>query len=220
VTFARPEESGPFRRRLTGLRRIDWGGLPAFGGSIREVPVLVIHVGIGLAAAERAIRAVLSKGTPRLVIAAGFAGGLDPRLQAGDTITEDFSGPSGTRRRAILSRGDPVETVTEKATVFRETGASVVDMETDAIAGVCGSSGVPLIAVRAVSDTADEALPVPFWTWFDVARQRPRPLALVGHLLRAPSGILPFARFVLRLPRVAASLAQAIEKALRAFDGR
>lgn len=220
VTFARPEESGPFRRSLAGLRRVNRGGLPAFAGRIGDADVIVFHVGIGPAVAERTIRIVLEEVRPRLVIAAGFAGGLDPRLRTGDTVAEDFSGPRDRRPRVILSLRDPVETTAGKESAFRETGASVVDMETDALAGICGPAGVPLIAVRAVSDTADEALPVPFGVWFDVARQRVRPLALLGFLLRRPSNIMPFARFVSRLPRVAAALAKAIEEKLRAFDRR
>ncbi len=152
---------------------------------------------------------------PRLVIGAGFAGGLDPRLRTGDTVADDFSRPP-----VVLSRRDPVETTAGKESLFRETGARVVDMETDALAAVCGPAGVPLVAVRAVSDTADEALPVPFGVWFDVARQRVCPFALLGFLLRRPSNIMPFARFVSGLPRVAAALAKAIEETLRAYDRR
>ena len=55
---------------------------------------------------------------------------------------------------------------------------------------------------------------MPFGAWFDAARQRARPFALVGYLLRKPSRAIPFARFVSRLPRVAAALALAIERVL------
>jgi adenosylhomocysteine nucleosidase len=220
VTFARPEESGAFRRRIEGLRRADWGGVPAFTGRIAGAEILVVHVGIGLESAARTIRAVLGAGRPRLVIGAGFGGGLDPRLRAGDTVTDDFSRQPDDGKRAILSRAEPVETAADKRKFHRETGAQVVDMETAALVAACNSAGVPLIAIRAVSDTADEALPVPFAGWFDIARQRVRPMALVGFLMRNPSRIAPFARFVRRLPRVATELAQAIERTLRASAGR
>ena len=208
MTFARPEESRAFRRKLDGVRKGRYGALTVWRGNIGKTPLTIIHTGIGPAAAERAIRELLAHEKPRRVISAGFAGGLDPALQAGDTLTADFPTP------LILSRSIPLETPAEKVGAFRETGARIVDMETDIIGAACAGAGIPLTAVRAVSDAADELLPVPFGAWFDTARQRARPFALVAHLLRHPSHIAPFARFVLRLPRVAEALAQAIEAAL------
>ena len=73
----------------------------------------------------------------------------------------------------------------------------------------------PPLALRSVSDSADQFLPVPFDAWFDTRRQRARPLALLLHLLRHPSHIAPFTRFISRLPRIAAALAQAVEAAVR-----
>lgn len=209
VTFARPEESGAFRRKLGSLRKGRCGALPAWRGSMGKIAVTVIHHGIGPASAGSAIRELLSHEKPCKVISAGFAGGLDPALQVGDTLTADFANAK------ILSRAMPIETPAEKIAAFRETGARLVDMETAALAAVCASAGVPLVSVRAVSDSADQFLPVPFEAWFDMRRQRARPLALVLHLLRHPSHIAPFARFISRLPRVADALALAIVEALR-----
>ena len=208
VTFARPEESGAFRRKLDGLQKGKCGALTAWRGSIGEIAVTVIHTGIGPASAERAIRELLAHESPRRVISAGFAGGLDPALRAGDTLAADFP------TTLIFSKAIPLETPAEKIAAFRETGARIVDMETDIIGAACARAGIPLTAVRAVSDAADESLPVPFAVWFDTARQRARPFALVAHLLRHPSHIAPFTRFILRLPRVAQALAQAIAASL------
>ena len=170
--------------------------------------VLIVHTGIGPESAGRVIRSLLAVEKPRLLVCAGFGGGLDPQLRVGDTLVADFSAG------VILSSADPLETPAQKAAVFRKSGARIVDMETATIAAACSAAGVPLVAVRAVSDSADDSLPVPFDVWFDAARQRARPLALVGFLLRNPSRAAPFARFVLRLPRVAAALARAIERVL------
>ena len=170
--------------------------------------MLVVHTGIGPESAARVIQSLLAVEKPRLVICAGFGGGLDPSLKVGDTLAVDFS--SGV----ILTSSDPLETPAQKADVFGKSGARIVDMETATVAAACSSAGVPLVAVRAVSDSADDSLPVPFGVWFDAARQRARPLALVGYLLRNPSRAAPFARFVLRLPRVAAALGRAIERVL------
>ncbi len=208
VTFARGEESGAFRRKLTGVRKGRCGALSAWRGTLGKIAVTVIHHGIGPEAAARAIRELLAHEKPSKVISAGFAGGLDPALGVGDTLTADFANAK------ILSRALPIETPAEKIAAFRETGARLVDMETATLAEACVAAGVPLVSVRAVSDSAHQFLPVPFDAWFDLRRQRARPFALVLHLLRHPSHIAPFARFVSRLPQVAEALALAIEDAL------
>ena len=209
VTFARPEESGAFRRRLGDVRKGKCGALTAWRGRIGNVAVTVIHTGIGPASAEHAIRELLVHERPRKVISAGFAGGLDPALRVGDTLTAE------SPHAAVLSRATPIETPAEKIAAFQTTGARLVDMETATLADACAKAGVLLVSVRAVSDSADQFLPVPFDAWFDTARQRARPLALVLHLLRHPTHIAPFARFVARLPRVARALALAVAEVLR-----
>lgn len=209
VTFARPEESGAFRRKLTGARKGKCGALTAWRGRIGNVAVIVIHTGIGPESAARAIRELLAHEKPRKVISAGFAGGLDTTLHVGDTLTADFADAK------ILSRALPIETPAEKIAAFRETGARLVDMETATLAEACADANVPLVSVRAVSDSADQFLPVPFDAWFDLQHQRARPFALVLHLLRHPSHIAPFVRFLSKLPRVAEALATAVEAAVR-----
>ena len=209
VTFARPEESGAFLRKLGGVRKGKCGALTAWRGCIGKITVTVIHTGIGPASAARAIRELLAHEKPRKVICAGFAGGLDPAMRVGDTLTADFADAK------ILSRALPIETPAEKIAAFRETGARLVDMETATLAEACATANVPLVSVRAVSDAADQFLPVPFDAWFDMRHQRARPFALVLHLLRHPSHIAPFVRFLSKLPRVAEALAAAVESAVR-----
>ncbi len=212
VTFARPEESGAFRKRLAALETGRIRGRRVWSGELRGFRIVVVHTGIGPVSAEAVLRDVLGEVKPCRVVCTGFGGALDPALRVGDTLAAELPSP------LILSRATPIEQPAEKLAAFRGTGARVVDMETGAVAKVCGESGVPVTAVRAISDSADQSLPVPFDAWFDSARQRARPLALVLHLLRHPSHIAPFARFVMRLPRVAEALAHAVEAALMTTD--
>jgi adenosylhomocysteine nucleosidase len=214
VTFARPEESRAFRRRLAARRA--GKGLIAASGRIGGIEVIVAHIGIGPAAAAEAAASLLGARRWWLVIAAGFAGGLDPRLGVGDVVIEEHPISPGARR--IASRATPVETVAEKSALFLETKAQAVDMETATIASACSQASLPFVAVRAISDAADEPLPVQFSTWFDVAHQRVRPVALLGHLLASPRRIPPFVRFVRALPRVANALGLAVEAAIRALE--
>lgn len=208
VTFARPEESAPFRKKLQSpsARRI--GGHKVWRGSLHGCRIAVVHTGVGPASAEAVLRDVLREIKPARVLCTGFGGALDPSLRVGDTLTADLPSP------VIISRADPIEHPQEKIAAFRATGARVVDMEAEAVARICAESQIPVTAVRAISDAADQSLPIPFGAWFDMSRQRARPLALVLHLLCHPSHIAPFARFVSRLPAVSRALAQAVDEAL------
>jgi adenosylhomocysteine nucleosidase len=117
-----------------------------------------------------------------------------------------------------VSRPRPAELVSEKAALFRETGALAVDMETAAIAAACQRAGVPLLAMRAISDTADTPLPAPLAEWFDLARQRPRPRRLLAYLCRRPSAIGPFVRFLRGLPTARRALTAAMLVAVEQWD--
>jgi adenosylhomocysteine nucleosidase len=169
--------------------------------------MVVAHTGIGPEAAAVTMARLLPLVPWTRVIAAGFAGGLDPQLRLADTIVE--SRPSFEPHR-LISRPLPVESVEDKARVFRETGAAAVDMETDPIAAACAAANIPFTAIRAISDPAEAALPVPFAAWFDLKKQRPKPLGLLGYLVRHPGRIPPFVCFLRSLNPVAQALAAAL----------
>ncbi len=217
VTFALPEESRNFLRALHHRRPVathpGW-----WTGRIGDAAVTVVHTGMGLEAAASAAEALLVGVRPRWVISGGFAGALDPRLRLGDVVVaENFSSPAllarldlAAHRGQLVSRARPAELVEEKATLHRETGAIAVDMETAAIAAACARAGVPLLAVRAISDPAQTPLPAPLAEWFDLARQRPRPRRLLMYVWRRPSAIWPFVRFVRSLPVARRALTEAL----------
>jgi nucleoside phosphorylase len=66
----------------------------------------------------------------------------------------------GVRVGAILGLDRMLSSPQEKADAFARTGALVIDMESHHVARAAAERGLPFIAVRAVSDQADEALPV------------------------------------------------------------
>ena len=221
ITFAIPDESRDFRRAMRGLGRLeDWTT-----GKLGAAEVLLAHTGVGLDAAREAMARVLARCQPGCVIAAGFAGALDLALRVGDVIVaENFSAPEllacchfPHRRGALSSQPHPMETAAAKHALATATGAIAVDMETSAIAAECARAGVPLLAIRAISDAAADPLPVPFAEWFDTARQRPRPLHLMGYLARHPTAFGPFVRFVRGLPRARFALSRAVCEAVAAL---
>ncbi len=192
VTFAVPDESR------------------AFAGVSERGPVLTVHTGVGdTPGGRRRLERVLEEDEPRLVISAGYAGALRTDLRVGDLVFgENFSDPGLLAAARTLLADEPchvglfltqdtvAETAAAKAALHAATGALAVDMETAWIAEACSRAGVPLLALRVVSDAAGQSFPVPNAVLFDAARQRPRYVALPAWLGLHPWRIVPFVRFV------------------------
>ena len=186
-------------------------------GRIGKAELLVLHTGIGRAAASHRVEAVLQTHTPQFLISAGFAGGLDPELRVGDiVVAENHSTPELLPPRrsvagslgervffgSLLTAEQPAESPEEKRRLRERSGAMAVDMETEAIATICAAASVPFLAARAISDAAVAALPLPFAISYDLARQRPRLAAVLGFLATRPQRIPALVSF-LRDMRVA-----------------
>ena len=191
VTFALPQESRDF------IHEMHHSG-PAgefLLGNLGVEEIVVAHTGVGRAAAEKTVRALLGAYRPRKLFAAGFAGALDPQLKVGDVVERD-----------VVTRDEPAETPAAKAQLAHETGARAVDMETSAIAAVCAEAGVPMRIVRAISDTAQAPLPIPFAESYDLAAQHPRPLAVLRYVLDRPQSAIALGLFIRDLAKARASL--------------
>lgn len=152
VCFAVAAEAAPLRRR----------GVPA--------GVTVHLCGMGPAAARRWIGGVLAGPRPAGVLSGGFAGGLDPALRLGDVLAEAGDWPelgpklaaAGARAARFATEARVAVTAADKAAVRARTGADAVEMESGVIVSACRAAGVPAAIVRAVSDTADDDLPLDF----------------------------------------------------------
>ncbi|MEA3187138.1 MAG: adenosylhomocysteine nucleosidase [Chthoniobacter sp.] len=219
VTFALPQESKGLARYLVRDRTTKARG-SFLTGTIGQREVAICHTGIGVEPARRALRELMKLHRPRALISAGFAGGLDPRLQIADLlVATNFSDPDlldATRHLCMEGRHcyfgtmttqpQAAETTESKFLLAWQTGASVVDMETAAIVEACRGFGLPMLSIRSVSDIAGESLPIPFPVWFDIKKQKPRVLPLLHYLVRHPRQIAPFAHFVLGVNRARARL--------------
>lgn len=114
------------------------------------------------------------------LISFGIAGALAPGLRPGDVIlsgeviTDDehlqvdaeFQRKIGTVARRIRAFEGPVLGGTQilaneedKARAWRSTGALAVDMESAAVARAAIAAGIPFLVLRAIADTANQALP-------------------------------------------------------------
>ena len=141
----------------------------------------LIVTGVGPAAAAVGARRLLASGV-RALLSWGLAGALDPALAAGTVVLpREVISPEGRlllttadwRERVskgiaashvvscgrLLTCREPLGSTAAKALAFRQTGAVAADMESSAVAEVASAERVPFLVVRAIVDTAHDAVP-------------------------------------------------------------
>lgn len=128
--------------------------------------VALVCGGIGADAARRAAEAIISLYEPKLLISAGFAGGLDPAMKAGDTLTPRhvIDAGDGSRTDAGFGEGllvsfESVADVEQKARLSKAYGAHAVDMEAAAVARSAEFHGIRFLACKVISDASDSSIP-------------------------------------------------------------
>jgi adenosylhomocysteine nucleosidase len=204
VFFAVAAEARPFRRRRP-----------------THTPVRVCLCGIGQTNARRIAVRELAGTRPGMVLTCGFAGGLNPALAHAQVLVEsepDF--PLLPRLRAagavpgrFYCADRILITPQEKAAVWLLTRADAVEMESGAIHEACAQAGVPCATVRAISDPADQALPLDF-NRLASTQWRLSYLRLVLALAPNPTKVLALRRFQKGLNLAAARLADVLGAAL------
>jgi adenosylhomocysteine nucleosidase len=115
------------------------------------------------------------------VISTGFCGALDPSLAIGDIVVE--TGEIWSEDRVAVRAED-------KRRLRERTGARVVEMEFAAVQAKAQEWGIPCRAVRVVSDTAGEDLPLDLNLYRDAEGRFQLTRIAVAGLLR-PFTVLP-----------------------------
>ena len=80
-------------------------------------------------------------------------------------------------RGKLVTADEMVVVGHEKTGLGEAHQASIVDMETSAVAAKCKKHNVPIVSVRAISDRANEDLPPEINTFFDNGEVRPGKIA-------------------------------------------
>lgn len=189
--------------------------------------------GIGAAAASRAVAALVAAHPPRLLVHAGFAGGLDPQLPPGhvlrpDVVLDQHGGALDVarpqvRRIDVTDRGpgqgtllcvdEVIRTPADRRTLRDRHGAAAVDMESFTVASAAAALGVRLVLVRAVCDPATMALPAAAATW--VKPDGRTALARVAcHALAHPRDVPAIARLAACAARARAALGAEVRRIL------
>ena len=224
ITFALPTESSDLRAQLRDVRKED----DLILGKIDNHELTVLHSGVGTRNCNERIETLLHKTRPRLVISSGFAGAVAENLEVGDLIlAENFSdGQLLASAGRILRERKPsvaklftstfiVDSIAERNEIARRSGAAAVDMETGAIVGVCSAHGVPVLSLRAISDTPRDPLPAPPDVLFDLERERTNYGRLLLYILRDPASALRLLRFGQMIAGVRAAVTEALVALVR-----
>ena len=224
ITFALRSESSELISRLRERGRDH----NLISGKIDNREIAIVHTGVGAKYCNERLEILLHKARPKLVISSGFAGAVSDELEVGDLIlAENFSDPELIATAArILANRQPrreklftatliIDSIAERNEIARAAGAAAVDMETGAIVAACKAHGVPLLSLRAISDTARDPFPVPPSLLFDIKRQRTDWLGLISYLLGSPIAIWRLSQFSRQIKRFRATFTDAIVDLVR-----
>ena len=234
VTFALPAESSEFLRRLGNRSRTDRNGISIDRGTIADRSIEVIHTGVGKNTCMERIGKFLENQQFDFLISAGFAGSLDHELQANDLLvaknflTLDLKHAQSSLSKVsihvanMLTVPTLIDSAEERERIARESGASAVDMETEFIARACVAHGIPLLALRVITDTPTQPFPAPPSVLFDIQQQRTDIAVLAKFFLAHPTrlpGLIQFARTIARAKKILASALNAVVRGIEVGSG-
>ena len=188
IAAALSDELAGIKQRMAIRRRRVWGPVTVFEGEWQNYGVLLVRTGIGRQRALDAVRRVLDHYTVVLLLSVGYAGGTDPEVKLGDLVLADrvlrrepeASPPWRTlpldpalvnqamllscpdeatlHRGGLLTLDAVVTDPAEKAALGKEFQVAAVDMETFDLVDHARRNNLPVLSVRAISDTVDQPL--------------------------------------------------------------
>ena len=226
ICFALAREAEPFRRAWRRTRRIETAPFPSWRASIRKHQhLLILAPGVGRDRINPALDWLFARCQPRLIISAGFAGGLHESLRIGDVIMPgtiaDESGDEwatcwGDPRIRLLGTNRLLAEPIEKRGMSKLFGAVAVDMESATIARRCQAAGIPVAALRSISDTVNMALSPRLLGL--LAGGEVAPLKVAWNCVRSPRLIPECLRLAKHTHLAARNLARALVTQLNAHE--
>lgn len=229
ITFALDMEFAPWRR-ARAFTKIANSDFELYEVNFGEAQVRVALTGVGGVRATNVTRAVLEQcPPPDICIAAGLAGSLKrerevgqvcvPRdimdLQTGRTMVGD----AGLIRQAekcgavvigrLLTSSTMVLTSEGKSRLGKM--AEAVEMESFSVASEATAEGVPTTAIRAISDAADEDLPMNFGELLDETGNVSKGKAALA-LARSPQRLAAVMRLARQSKAAATNLANFLDR--------
>lgn len=201
-----------------------------FKANIGRDEVTVLLTGIGPASAARAI-ASIPVGLYDFCISSGLAGSLSPSLLPGDVIVSrsavflngsgaaasdaqlvKLAAASGAKQIEVSLTADKIIASANEKELLAGKGG-IVDMESAQILSAANDCQVPCTVIRAVSDAADEDLPVDFDRVLDI-RGKLRIGGLLREVALSPYRIPLLIQFGRQSRAAARSLAEFLDRFL------
>jgi adenosylhomocysteine nucleosidase len=229
VTFAMASEFAPWRR-VRGFQRKTLGTVEVFTSSVTGAEITAVVTGIGRERAGNALVSALRSAASQVhaCISAGLAGALRPEVRIGDVVVarkvignlRNLAKSVGDRpcapelvaaaealgaksAGAFLTLDHAVSKVEEKRELAAR--ADAVEMESFDIMTTAHDYRIPAVAIRAISDGADEDLPLDMNRIFVEGRvSTPR---VLGEVARHPGSIPGLVRLGHNSKKAAESLA-------------
>lgn len=241
IITAMPEEFNAAAACLGAGSVLRLGRLRARKFSCAGHEILLVESGMGFDNAARAAGKIIGEAAPELLISAGFCGGVAPELRVGDVVVarrmvivsetglEELpvehpaaglnliarQAAAGARVFGGTFAGTAVITSKARLAAMLANGyvCPVAEMESAAIALVASENRIPLLAIRSVSDPADEELGFSLDELCD-RNLRIRPARVLLTILRKPRIIPQLIRLAGNSRVAARSLTAALEQLL------
>lgn len=233
VTFAIAAEFAPWKARHpfvpyefdeVGKRR----EFDLFRANVKANQITVLLTQMGAENARKAMSGVSCENYD-LIISTGLAGALDSNLKIGEIVVaravcavgeksaiesdyalRELAVAAGARAvDAFLTSESIVATAVDKEEL--SLSGSVVEMETSSVLKAAAKRQVPAVAVRAISDAANEDLPVGFERIAD-SRGHLKVGGLLKELAKHPHKLGPLVRFGQQSRASSVALADFLEK--------
>lgn len=243
VTFALDNEFAPWRG-MRGFRSGEWGGAEAYWAEIGGADVGVLLTGAGPRPAAAAVAKAIRSGNGPIhgCISSGLAGALRSEYRIGqvlaaravfsETVPDDSTSRVLESSEALISFADECGAtvvdrfysagrVIARAVDKKHLGAAAdaVEMESFEIFRLAQGCGIPAVAIRAVSDAAEEDLPVDMNEVFSMNGQLSIPRVL-GQVARHPHSLPGLWRLGQQSKRAAESLARFLDRYVTAIAER
>jgi nucleoside phosphorylase len=235
VTFALENEFAPWRT-MHKFRESTWGKADVLVAEIGGADIAVLLTGVGQRPAKLALSKIAwgGSGTLEYCISSGLAGGLRPEYSIAQVVAASEIASEGVRDE----NGDPRVTSSSASLVSlaSDCGATIVDrfysaeraigrpdekkhlgkiadaveMESFEILAAATDAGVPAAAVRSISDTSEEALPLDMNEVFSDEGQLSIP-HVVGQVARHPQSLPGLVKLGQQSKKAAESLAHFLD---------
>lgn len=244
---AMPDETRPLLKRVGAVVRDRAGRFRCHRFETGGAGVCLVESGMGMELAAAAAAELAAALSPAAVVSFGFGGAVLPGLAVGDVVvgtdswlydTCGFLPQEGISRglagEVVLGLGGkgirvvPGEIITSRRILAKAALAPalppgmsnpVLDMETAAVAAVMARHGIPLVALRGVSDGAEEELAFSLDEFTD-SEMRIRPAKVLVTIARKPWIVPQLARLARNTRVAGVSLAAAVTATVELLASR